>query len=262
MSNMIKAYSVRYEEAAKKAIDTHLKLYKESTVKQALSFDNHVTGNTDDEFVEGIKAVVVEKLPSEEELHQQAREHLDHARAEAGQILEQARIDAQRIKDEAYAEAQKKGYEDGIRKGNQQADGIKAQLAQREKQLQTQYHEMVDELEPKIVELMADLIYKITGILIEDKEEVILYLVDRALNHTSKSDEYTIKVSKEDFEFLNTKQNVILASIGREVNLRISEDSNLMKNQCLIETDVRVIDCSLDIQLNNLITNLKLLCNI
>ena len=56
---------------------------------------------------------------------------------------------------------------------------------------------MIRDLEPKMVNLIAALIEKITGILVEDKEEVILYLVEKALRNMDRCDEYLIKVSKK-----------------------------------------------------------------
>jgi flagellar assembly protein FliH len=60
-------------------------------------------------------------------------------------------------------------------------------------------------------------------------------------------------------EYLISRKNDLLNVLPTDATLRIVEEINLTKNQCLIETDQRVIDCSLDVQLNNLITDLKLL---
>ena len=38
----------------------------------------------------------------------------------------------------------------------------------------------------------------------------------------------------------------------------IVEDATMKKNQCIIESDTGVYDCSLDIELNNLIKDIKL----
>jgi flagellar assembly protein FliH len=77
-----------------------------------------------------------------------------------------------------------------------------------------------------------------------------------------KCNEYTLKVSKEDFEYISMHKNLLLGAIGRDVPLYIVEDINLMKNQCLIETELKVINCSLDVQLNNLIMDLRLIAGI
>ena len=47
--------------------------------------------------------------------------------------------------------------------------------------------------------------------------------------------------------------------MSREVNIDIVEDATLERNQCMIETNTGIFNCSLDIELNNLIKNIKLL---
>ena len=42
-------------------------------------------------------------------------------------------------------------------------------------------------------------------------------------------------------------------------NIEIVESDNLTHNKCLIETDNSVIDCSVDTQIKNLMTDLELL---
>ena len=41
--------------------------------------------------------------------------------------------------------------------------------------------------------------------------------------------------------------------------VEVVEDPVLARAQCTIETDTRIFDCSLDVQLKNLISNIKLL---
>jgi flagellar assembly protein FliH len=66
-------------------------------------------------------------------------------------------------------------------------------------------------------------------------------------------------VSKEDYPFLIENQGKIYLASPKDINLNIVEDSDLAKNQCIIETDGGVFDCSLDIQLEQLIKEIKLL---
>lgn len=256
MSNMIKAYTVRYEEEAKKTIDTHLKLDQELQMKRAKVLQ---PVPNDGEFVEGLQAVVVEALPSQEEMAEQASQILEGAKQKADAILEQARQEALQIQEEAYAEAQKKGYEDGILQGQRELQKQKAEYDMLAKKLKKEYDDMMEALEPQIVEIMASLIEKITGIMVQDRSEVILHLIDSALKKMEKSDEYTIRVSKEDYEYVAERKSLLLGILEREVPLYITEDAELSKNQCLIETSTRVINCSLDVQLSNLLTDLKLL---
>jgi flagellar assembly protein FliH len=210
-------------------------------------------------FVEGLKAVVVDALTSYEETNEMNTKAIEDATNEAKHILEQAKKEAEKMKQEAFAAAQKKGYEEGILKAKNETQKLKAEYEQKSSRLIQEYEAMTKEMEPQMVHIIASLVEKMTGIISQDREEVILYLVDKAIKNMDKSDQYTIKVSKEDFEYISMRKNLLLAAIGRETQLYITEDAGLKKNQCFIETDVKIINCSLDTQLNNLITDLKLI---
>lgn len=260
MSNMIKAYSVRYEDEAKKTIDTHLRIDKELERKRSVAVQPLSSyENSQDGFVEGLKAVVVEALPDSEEIKEKASKITDDAKAEARQIIEQAKKEAEQIKSDAYQAAQKKGYEEGLAKARKESEKFKAEYEEKAVRLQDEYEAMAEQIEPQMVRIIAALVEKITGIVVEGKDEVILFLIDRAIKNMDKSNEYTIRVSKDDYEFVSMRKNLLLGAIGREVPMFITEDPYLSKNHCLIETDQKVINCSLDIQLSNLITDLKLI---
>jgi flagellar assembly protein FliH len=259
LSNVIKAYSVRYDVDIKKTIDSHLRIDQEIAQRKSIAV---MTNEDNGEFTQGIKAIVVDQLPSPEEEKEKTSKVIEDAKNEARHILDQARQEAEQIKADSFASAQKKGYEEGLQQSSRQTQKLAAEYMAKTKNLQKEYDEALNGLEPKMVEIIASLIGKITGIMTEDKEDVILYMVNRALNNLDKSNEYTIRVSKEDYDYLTERKGVLLNAIGREVNLVINEDPELTKNQCLIETDTHVIDCSLDVQLNNLITDLKLLCEV
>ncbi len=261
MSNVIKAYTIRYEETSKKTIDTHTRIDKELEERRKKAVVAALP-STDGEFVEGIKALMIDPGPSQEELSERASSLIEDAREEASRILESAKAEAERIKSEAYSEGQKKGYGDGLLQNQKEMNKLKADYEEKARYLKQEYDKMAEALEPQMADLIASLVEKITGIVIEDKEEVILYLVDKALKNMDNSDEYTIKVSKEDFEYISMRKNLLLSAIGREVPLYIVEDANLKRNQCFIETELKVINCSLDIQLNNLIMDLKLIAGI
>lgn len=261
MSNVIKAYSVRYEVEEKKTIDTHLRIDRElEERRKKVLQETFVQG--EGEFSLGLRAVVIDPPPQEQEAGERALEVLEEANKEAKSILENARNEAEKIKNEAYANAQKKGYGDGMLQSQMEVNKIKAEYEEKARDLQKRYEEMTAACEPQMAEIIAALVEKITGIVVEDREEVILYLIDRALNHMDKSDEYTIRISKEDYEAVSLRKNMLLDAIGREVSLYITADAALKKNQCLIETEFKVINCSLDIQMNNLIADLRLLAGI
>ncbi len=258
MSNVIKAYSVRYEEEMIKTIDCHLKRDQDINEKRSYRFAPPIHEVTDG-FVEGLQAVIVDPVPNEEELEEKASRILEDAKRDAKAILNKARLEAEQMKAEVLAAAKKQGYEEGQQQSQKELQKRTAELEQLKQQQDKEYQALLSELEPKTAEILSELITKITGILVEEQKDVILYLVERAFMELDKADAYTVRVCKEDYELVAGKKEFLAGLIGREISLIIQEDPNLAKNQCLIETELKVIDCSLDVQLSNLISSLKLL---
>lgn len=284
LSNLIKAYSIKYNENEKKTIDSNEKANEfQKMFLEKLGFSSVHTGTVNmseeftaatlegDSFVAGIHPVaLVEELDESqnptvdlEEEHKKVKERMEE---EAKQILEDAEQKAKEILENANREATyllEKAKEDGYKAGNDAAmlelHQLKQELEDEEKKLKLEYESLMRDLEPKFVELLISFIKKLTNYAIEEKEEIILYLIEQAFGSCEASNSYIVKVSKEDYELVNSHKTELLWQLKEGVELEIVEDLLLTKTQCLIETDSRVIDCSLDIQLKNLISDLKLL---
>lgn len=255
MSNVIKAYTVRYDEKTKKFIDIRLKdMALEKRLKQELKAE----GQAQDGFVEGLKAAAVELLQQENEKNL-AGSVVQEAQMEAQRILEQANMEAARIKNEAFAQAQKRGYEEGMQKVRQEAQRLEEEYNMKLKGLEEERENILNELQPQIAEIIAGLVEKITGIVIKNREDVILYLVEKAMKNLDKCNELNIRVSSEDYDYLLSRRHELAQVLDREVAIHITEDPALLKNQCLIETESRIINCSLDLQLESLLTDIRLI---
>jgi flagellar assembly protein FliH len=211
-------------------------------------------------FEEGLKAFVVDPIISEEEQRKKAGAIVDNANNEATGILDAAKKEARKLKEDTLERARKQGYEEGLEKGNLEIEQIKKDLLGQQKLQEEEYQKLLKGMEGHVSEVIISLITKLTGILVEDKTEIILYLVEKALREDDRAENYTLRVSREDFELLSTKKTYIEEIVGRDI--QISVYGQLTKNQCLIETENKVINCSLDVQLNNLIRDLKLLSSV
>lgn len=256
MSNIIKSYTIRYEPKSKMTIDykdRDQELYEKRISKLPVS-------QLEEGFEEGLKAVVVDPIVSEEEQRKKAGLIIENANREAASILEAAKEEAQRLKEDLIEGAKKQGYEDGIKKGTLEIEQIKKDLIEQQKLQKEEYQKTLKGIEGQVSDVIISLITKLTGIFVEDKTDIILYLVEKALRDDDRAENYTIRVSRDDFELLSSKKTFIEGVVGRDI--QITADAQLTKNQCLIETESRVINCSLDVQLNNLIMDLKLLSSI
>ena len=254
MSNVIKAYSVRYDEVVKKTIDLQLKV---STQVKPIQLT--ITQEPEGEFVEGINALFVDQVEQEAVPTAKASEIIENAKQEARFITEQARREAEQIKKDAYTAGNKRGYEEGLQLAKEENDRLQIELRNKESLLESRYEEKFQTMEAEMVNLIIAYVQKITGVIIKEQEDVIIYLLRTAIKDLERSGEYTIRVSTEDYEYVTTQKDVLLEAAERKAAIYINEDVKLQKNQCFIETDRQVINCSLDNQLKNLILDLKLL---
>lgn len=256
MSNVIKSYNIRYEQKNKTTIE-----YKEREEELQRKRNSKLPPTQVEEgFEKGLQALVVEPIEDETEIKKSAGLIIENAKKEAVSILEEAKAEGQRLEAHAREEGKKQGYEEGLRNGAAELQNMKDKLIKQEKTQKEEYQRAIAGIEGQVTELLIAMITKLTGIFVEDKTDIILYLVERALTNEDSLDNYTILISREDFDILSSKKEYIEGIIGKEIQIVV--DAQLTKNQCLIETDNKVINCSLDVQLNNLITDLKLLSSV
>lgn len=291
LSNVIKAYAVRYQEE-KRTVDLNAE-----ADRRVQNYIQSRLGNQEqknDEFVEGIPALHItaeEDLPEEirmqlglsspakdtqenrkeqEELLAKEREEnrkkieedteeiLEEVRQQVSQMLYEAKNEAESMKHQILKEAQEKGYAEGLNKGTKEAEAIRSALEEEKRQLEEQYENTMTNLEPQVAELVIALMKKLTGVLLEERRDIILYLIEQAFSET-ESNHFLIRVSKEDYELVAGRKAELLWKLKEGTGIEVIEDLTLSKSQCMIETDSRIIDCSLDVQMKNLASDLMLL---
>lgn len=234
-----------------------------------------------DGFISGLHADIVEELISDDDTadaltddtsegEHQAAASLESINAEAEKIIEEARLQAEQIMADAnknaaaaFEEAKQNGYYEGNMAAQEEADKKQAQLEaeynNRKIELEQEYNDLKEKVEPQLVEVITDVFRKVTGVVAEDNQQIILHLINDVMHNADGSRDYVIKVSPDDYKFLVNNQGKIYCAMSREVNIDIVEDTGLERNQCMIETNTGIFNCSLDIELNNLIKNIKLL---
>ncbi len=95
----------------------------------------------------------------------QSQEIIAEAKEEAEKIKEAALMDAQAeieaLRQSAYEEGKGEGYEAGYNEAVKQVEQQKMQLLEERKQLEAEYQELADNLEPKFVEALTDIYEKV-----------------------------------------------------------------------------------------------------
>lgn len=204
------------------------------------------------------------------QINKQSEEILAAANEEAERILEEARQMAEGIVNKANEEteaikndAAQSGYNDGCIKAEAKIEEMRQELDneynQRKEELEREYEEKKANIEPELVDILTDVFKKVTLTVAEDNQEIIMHLINGVMRNADSSHNFIIKVSPDDYKFLINNQGKLYVAMSKEVNIDILEDPTMKRNECIIETDTGVFNCGLDIELDNLIKDLKLL---
>lgn len=264
LSNVIKYERVYFNQEEKKLIDSN-----DKGGFTPISFRNneHImmpsSEESEDEFVseEEREDVDPEAFLMEEREHflEEAEKILADAKAQADFILRQAKEKASQLHEQGLAGGRELGYQEGKIQAQAELQQELDRLSEKEADLEADYQNRLQQLEPSMVELTIGLVQNITGVLMEGRESILTNLVKRALGQVKRNDTFIIKVGHEDYPRIYQERGTLLQCIGEGKSLEIEEDSSLALGQCMIETDDRIIDCGVDTQLEGLFENLRLL---
>ncbi len=263
MSNLYKQYNTVEPEKSVRMIDynplveqklAELKKGQQSGGFQALDLTAAEEIEIKEDPIE-----IAEKLKSE------AEETLNRAKAQAETLLAQAQAQADELLRQAKEDGQKEGYETGFREAKEEVDADyehrKEELEQFRLSLQSDYNREMHELEPKLLDTILAVVEKVFHIQFDDKREILLYLVGNAIAHMEGCKSFRIRVGEEQKAFLEYHREEISDRVGHDMSLEIVSDLSLQGNQCIIETETGFFDCSLGVQLENLIKDLRSLCS-
>ncbi len=271
MSNVIKAAAVTYTKEIR-TIDSNLRgggFTRLAVEKRAQVRED--AGGENEEFIPGIPGLFADReeegespapqgaaVISEEalkQLEEQAAAVLDDARQEVSRMLAEAESEAENIRRQAFEDARRQGE----KKAEEKYDALKKKLEGEVRAAKEDYERQVQELEPMFVDILIGLMKKLTGVLLEDKRGIVVYLLEQALSGIEPGMNYLVHVSSEDMEAVSSKKSELAWKLKEGATLEVVEDRLMEKGQCIIETDSRIFDCGIDAQLKNLVGDLRLL---
>lgn len=232
----------------------------------------------DSGFVSGLAADVAE-APEESggaggsviKASEDARTILEQAQSEAQSILAEAKLEAMRIRDrameqaelekaQAVSRAKQEGYNDGYARAQAEGEAAKRELSEKERELEEEYRQLIDTLEPQFVDTITGIYEHIFHVELHSYREILVYLISSTLRKQEGGHEFIIHVSGEDYPYVNMQKRQIFAgTVSANCSIDVVEDLTLGKNECLIETENGIFDCGLGTQLAGLKSKLMLL---
>lgn len=231
--------------------------------EKVLAGANQEKPDGDSGFKSGLPVTDLNELIQER--HREAEEKADrliaNAKEKAAKITSDAEIAADAARTSGYEEGKNQGYEDGMAAAEQDIRQKEAELAESARMQREEYASCLAAIEGRYVDIVISLVRKLTGVVMEDKEDLILYLIRMTAEELEPSKNYRIRVSSEDIYFVEAHKAELADFIGDEVFLEFIEEKGLEKGQCIIETDSQMVDCGFQTQLDMLIRDLKMLVN-
>jgi len=167
-------------------------------------------------------------------------------------MLTTARNEAQRIRDDAY----KEGYEAGRSEATGEVAGEATKLLETIRglnvELRNEEQRMIEELEPRLVELAVQIAQKILHHELTRDAEAVRTTVTAALNKLTDRDRVTIRANPADVALLKEFKLDIAESFDgvREVN--VLADENIARGGCIVETDMLRVNGDIDAQLKEI----------
>ena len=163
---------------------------------------------------------------------------------EANAVLDAARervADMERKAGEAYERRREEGYRDGVEEGR---------LEHAEKVMETVLSS-VEYIEATLVNVVAVAVRKVIGEI--DENERIVRIVRNALVTVRNQQHVTIRVAPADEKAVREGLASMLASVpGGASFLDVVPDARLERGACLLESELGVVDASLETQLKAL----------
>lgn len=275
MSNVIKSVYFNVDAGEKCIIDSDSRVEQfipeiyaqEKQIEEPFTFQPLSLGQIGEEvetegYQDGLSVIHMDDVLEEErqkisqelsrETEQQIQERLDQANDQAEQIVTQAMDQAEEIRNQARIQGLEEGRQSGLVQAEQKCQEMEQSLQKEYQRKLQELEEQKRQMEPFFADLTAQLVEKITGVVCRGKKDVILHLIEGAVRNLEKPKQITLRVSKTDMAAVSLQKVQLKECAGEISAFDIVEDPNLKANQCIIETENKIVDCSLDVQLQSL----------
>lgn len=286
MSNLFKGAFISFDESDARIIDNNelankkIEEFQEQELKRqrAMMAENEglsSEGEENSDFSPGIDMEQLDQLTEDQSILGAPNEDpqfdmeamqaeidfkLQQASEQAEAIINDAQNQAEGIKQGAIEQGHQEGYDAGYQEGMAAVESLKADIEAQREGLEKEYQMLVDELEPEMVDVLTQIYEHVLGIELRDDKGIILHLLKNTLSRIEPGNDLIVHVSSDDYdEVMDEKEALNACVTSPNTTMEIIEDPLLKENECMIESDSGVFDCSLGVELSEISRKLKLL---
>lgn len=175
--------------------------------------------------------------------------NLDDAKEEASSIIEKAKADAIAISQSIINDEIQKGYNEGIRRAEEQYEALLEELVLMKDKAYREYKEMLANSEKDVIEMAVMLAEKILATEIDKSNDYIIGLVQSTLEKAVNKKNITLKVSPHDYYMIQDNFKFISAKVEGFGEINIVSDDSLDKGSVIAETQFGTLDGSISTRL-------------
>jgi flagellar assembly protein FliH len=287
LSNLFKAGFVSFDASDKRIIDSNelankkIEAFQELELKRQRAEMAEEEGSYDgmemvenDDFIPGIDMEQLSQLTEDQSMLESVPDpqfdmeamqaeidlKLQQAQEQADMIIQNAQGQAQAIMDDARQQGYEAGYNTGYQEGVAAAQSLQDEIDQQRGDLEKEYQQIVDELEPEMVDVLTQIYEHVFNIELREDKGIILHLLKTTLSRIEPGKDLIVHISSDDYDEIMDQKAVLDACItSPNTTMEIIEDPLLRENECMIESDSGVFDCSLGVELSEITRKLKLL---
>lgn len=165
----------------------------------------------------------------------EAQEIVKAAQQQAAGIAEEARL--------AFEQEKKRGYQEGLAES-------KAEQTDHMLKVVSRTINYLSDIENTLANILLSGVKKIIGEF--DQEELAISLVKNALQHVRNEKHVTIRVPSAQYSAVQVRLNTILAEYKGVGFIDLVADPRLSSGDCIMESEIGVVDASVDVQLRAL----------
>ena len=249
MSNLFKAGFVNYDssdafvidsnELANKKIEAFRELELNKQRELTTEDEESQEEVTDEDFVPGIDMEQLSQLTEDqgmlgsfpdpqfdmEAMQAEIDLKLQQAQEQADAIIQDAQAQADAIISQAQEEGHRQGYEAGYQEGVAAAESLKAEIEQQRGDLETEYQQIVDGLEPEMVDVLTQIYEHVLGIELRDDKGIILHLLKSTLSRIEPGNNLIVHVSSDDYDdVIDEKDSLDACITSPSTTMEIIED--------------------------------------
>jgi flagellar assembly protein FliH len=193
-------------------------------------------------------------------LLQIAEDKLEAARVECDRMFVEAEAKINMMKEAAAEEGHEQGYKEGMEQAALEIEQLKASIHDEKLQLEQEYQQLVDELEPRFIDLLTDIYERVFEVDMKDYAPVVAHLLSNTIRQSDETRDFIVRVSPKEYDYVAAHRDEIKesAAVGQG-SFEIIKDQTLAAGACLIETAGGVFDAGFDTQLQGLNAKLRLL---